>query len=112
MKKLFNVFPVVLVLFLGACAQQDTISTLTAVNDTIASSARVARIALDQDRISTADACKVSVYGKLARAAVDEAYLAYGLGDPDGAEGHVRAAKDILAGVSAEATAQVERECN
>lgn len=110
MKKLF--YPVVLVFLLGACAQQDTIATLTAVNDTIASGARVARIALEQDRISPQEACKVSVYSKLASAAVDEAYLAYALGDPQGAAGHVQAAKDILGGTSAKAIALVEEECN
>lgn len=111
MRKLFYI-PVLALGLLVGCAQQDTIVTLTAVNDTIASGARVTRIALEQDRISASDACRVSVYSKLASAAVDEAYLAYALGDPQGAEGHVRAAKNILAGTSAQAIAQAETECD
>ena len=114
MKRLaMGVAAVAMLLVTAACGDKfSTAERLTLANNTITTTARVTETALVQGRIGTLEACTVEVYSRLARAAVDAGFTAYVEGDADGAAGHLSAAQSILSGVSIEAAAQVERECN
>ena len=97
----------------AACGDRlSTAEKLTLANNTIATTAGVTETALVQGRLSVQDACRIDVYGRLAGAAIDAGFDAYVRGDNTGATGHLQAAQNILSGVSQEAVAQVERECN
>lgn len=103
----------VLLTIVAACGDRlSTAERLTLANDTIATTARVTQTALTQGRVTVTDACRIDVYGRLAGAAIDAGFDAYVRGDGSGAAAHLQAAQNILSGVSQEAVAQVERECN
>ena len=114
MRNFFKI-PIMAAALFVASACADSITTaerLTLANNAIETTAKVSKTALVQGNISIQDACRIVTYGELARAAIDAGFQAYVANDAEGAAAHLKAAQNILNGVSTEAAAQVEKECN
>lgn len=99
-------------LILAACSGKITaIEGLTLVDQAVESSARQATTMLQADQINVKDACKIQIYGRFAHEAVKEGRLQWFTGNPDGAAGHLSAARSALAGLTPEILTAISEEC-
>ena len=102
-------------LAVGACSGNGSRVTplegLTLIPLSVETAAKSADVALQNDQITIDRACQVSEYGKLALAAAQSGVLAFIQGDPKSAADYLKAAREALTGVSAEAQARVAHKC-
>ena len=106
-------FSPLMLLFVVSCgnSQMTVLEGAGLVNSAVEAAANSTTRLLNDDRISIKEACVVDQYGRLARVSSDEAVAAWATGDIEGAEGHIQAARSVLAGTAAGAAALVDDHC-
>lgn len=102
------------VIGLGACSPDKVgvAEKLTLANDTITSVTNATNIALEQGVISVRTACYEAVYGRMAGAMIDQAWVSVVEGDNDTAESRLETARDMVNGLNTAAVELAKEECN